>query len=627
MDSGQSNLGKESRRVYRFGEFEVDLHDESIRRGHEKLPINRRTFQVLCLLIERRGEIVTKSEFFENVWNGSFVEDNNLTVAITQLRKVLGDKAKDANFIENIPRKGYRFIGDVERGPTEGDSETTNATKNERPSTQRFLVIGAVISLLIVLSLGFASISGVGGNSMSKISVKQQTIAVMPFKFRDPESEYLTAGLTDGISRSLGRNSALRVSDKKATFALNDYADRPLDAASRLGIENVVFGEVERSDGGLIVIAKMVNVNDPSTVWKRQFRRTEADLFATQQEIVAEIFERLNIDNSGAKPENARDPKALEFYMKGQYYLNRRTEADFQRSVELFKQTVDLDPTFSQAYVGLSEAYTLGAFVEFKFAPGEKNALIRANIQKALDIDPNLGEAYAARAINRCYYDWDFAGAESDYRRAIELVPSNATAHHWYAEFLSMEGRFDESYREYDKAISLDPLSMAVKTDLALAHFYARDYDSAMEMLNKVKSIDPDFLRTDSYVYWIYRVKGEYGNGIDVLERFHRAEISKGNRVDSDYIKSRLFGLRDGLERKGAKGYWEAESRMEKFDAALGAHAYAQLGDKDKAIALLEAAFEKRSSGLVWLKVEPLLDPLRDDPRFADLMTRVGFVK
>jgi DNA-binding winged helix-turn-helix (wHTH) protein/TolB-like protein/Flp pilus assembly protein TadD len=613
--------------IYHFGDFEVDLRDETLRRRDDKLPINRRMFQVLCLLIERRGDIVTKEEFFEEVWDGSFVEDNNLTVTITALRKVLGDRARDSLLIENIPRKGYRFIGDVEfASPEVEESRPSGAASNERPSSRRFLLAAAAILILIVLSLGIANFNGGSGSRILKSPTKQQTIAVLPFKSKGPETEYLASGLTDGISHSLGRNSELRVSDRNSTGDLSVKADQPLDAASELGVENVVVGEVERSDGGLIITARLININDPSGGWKRQFRRTEVELFATQQEIVSELLENLKIDNSGTKSEAAHDPKALELYMKGRYHLNRRAEKDFLRSVELFKQTIDLDPTFAPAYVGLSEAYTLGMFPDPKFAPGEKNALIRAHIQKALDIDPNLGEAYAARAINRCYYDWDFVGAESDYLRAIELVPSNATAHHWYAEFLSMQGRFDESYQEYDKAISLDPLSMAIKTDLALAHFYARDYDGSMELLNKVKAMDPNFLRTENYIFWIHRVRGDYELAINSLERFYLLEPAYGVQEDQREVIGRIVQLRKEFAENGAVGFWHVNSKiLFSQDNYQTSQALAQLGEKDKAFETLEAAIRQRASGLVWLKVDPLLDPLRDDPRFADLMRRVGF--
>ncbi len=611
-------------RFFRFGEFELDVPAESLQKNGEKLNLNRRMFQVLHLLVERSGEIVTKNEFFEKVWDGSFVEDNNLTVTVTALRKVLGDDAKQAKFIETIPRRGYRFIGAVASQSPAGVS--TGILGDVRNEGTRFLLAGAAISILIVLLLAIVGNTGGVSGRNQKNNGKQRTIAVLPFKFRGPESEYLALGLTEGISHSLGRHSELRVSDRNSTFTLNDKVDQPLDAASLLGVENVVVGEVERVDGGVIISARLMKINDPSLVWKRQFRRTDAEVFAAQQEIVSEILDNLEIADSHTKAEAAHEPKAIELYMKGRYYLNRRAEADFQRSVELFKQTIDVDPTFAQAYVGLSEAYTLGSFSNVKFAPGEKNALIRATIQKALDIDPNLGEAYAARAINRCYYDWDFAGTESDYRRAIELVPSNATAHHWYAEFLSMQGRFDESYREYDKAISLDPLSMAIKTDLAVAHFYARDYDVAMELLKKVKAIDPHFLRTENYIFWIHRVKSEYKLAIDSLERFYTMEADNGAREDRQEVMGLIVRLRKQFSENGAVGFWRTNVEVYGQDNYQPSLPIAQLGDKDRAFALLEAAYNERSSGLVWLKVEPLLDPLRNDPRFTDLMTRVGFV-
>lgn len=622
------NLNGDQPKTIRFDEFVLDSSDESLRRNGEKLMINRRMFQVLWLLIERRGEIVTKHEFFDEVWAGSFVEDNNLTVTITALRKALGETAKNARFIENIPRKGYRFIGKAEYDAA-GTAEDVvlGPEHDERNGGKKFLLAGAAISILIVLLLGIVSFSGGLGGKANKVAAKQTAVAVLPFSFRNEESEYLADGISDGLSKSLGRIPALSVSDRNST---NNFKGKEVDlsdAASQLGVETIIRGEVERAGGTLVIIVEAVNVNDPARSWRRQFRRTEAELFGTQQEIVNEILTGLKIGPIDAKPETEHDPKALELYLKARYYLNRRAEVDIQHSTELFKKTIDVDPGFALAYVGLSEAYTLGSFPSVTFAPGEKNSLIRATIQKAIDIDPNVGEAYAARAINRCYYDWDFAGAESDYRKAIELVPSDATAHHWYAEFLSMQGRFDESYREYDKAISLDPLSMAIKTDLALAHFYARDYDGAMEMLQSVKTLDPGFLRTENFISWIHRVRGEFRSAIDSFEHYGLVEADKNRRIDLPLVTSNIAKLRDGFSRNGAKGYWMADSEIYGSDMIQPAFAMAQIGEKDRAFELLNGAFDKRQTGLVWLKVEPLLDPLRSDPRFADLMARVGFVK
>ncbi len=622
-------------RFYRFGEFEVDIVDETLRREGEKVNISPRMFQVLLLLLQRSGEIVTKDEFFEKIWDGAFVEDNNLTVAVRGLRKALQDDAKQARFIENLPRKGYRFIAPVSVGslptvrsrPDDKNVLLTGADPGHVPNSRRpFRKVFAVSALVLIIIISIAAVSYRGyWNTPSAVYARVDSIAILPFKSADPNSEYLADGLTDGIINGLSKLSGARVIDRNSTIQFKGKTIDPARISSDLNVGSIVTGQIEQFDGSLVISAELIDLDGSSRPWKRQFRRTEAELFATQQEIVNELLEYLTPGNSAAKPEAARDPKVFELYMKGQYYLDRRAESDFKLSVGYFKQTIDLDPTFARAYVGLSEAYTLGAFVDLKFAPGEKNALIRATIQKALDIDPNLGEAYASRAINRCYYDWDFAGAESDYRRAIELVPSNATAHHWYAEFLSMQGRFEESYREYDKAISLDPLSMAIKTDLAVAHFYARDYDGSMEMLKKVKTIDPDFLRTESYIFWIHRLRGEYEMAIDCLERFISMEAKNGIREDKKVVMDRINGLRKQLAQNGAAGFWRANSEMYGPDNYQPSLAIAQLGDKDKAFALLEAAFKERSSGLVWLKVEPLLDPLRNDPRFEDLMRRVGF--
>ncbi len=613
--------------IYKFGEFEVDSYDESLRLRGEKLAINRRMFQVMSLLIERRGEIVTKEEFFERVWEGNFVEDNNLTVAITSLRKVLGDSARNFRFIENIPRKGYRFVGEVAvEAPSSLRDPHPDRVPSVPSSSRRFLFAGVGVSIVILLVLGIASFSGNLRTRAVKTAQKQQSIAVLPFKFRSSDSEYLAVGLADGIADSLGSRAELRVSDKNSTVALRDTVDRPVDAALQLGVENVVIGEVELIDQTLIINAELINAPSGSSAWKRQFRRNASEMLTTQQEIVGDLLKSLQVDGSATRMGVASDPKAYELYLKAQYYLDRREEDDIQMSVDLFKQAINIEPQFARAYVGLSEAYTLGAFGNVKFESGEKNALVRGSIQKAIDIDANLGEAYASRAISRCYYDWDFAGAESDYRKAIELEPSNSTAHHWFAEFLSMQGRFEESYSEYEKAEALDPLSTAIKTDSALAHYYARDYDVSAEKLKKTQAVDQKYLRTGSYIFAVYRIRGQYAEAIDALEKFYNAEIENKVRDNRDFVGERIAGLRRGLVSNGQRGYWAAEAKMEQYDACLGAYAYAQLGEREKAFELLDAAFRSRSSGLVWLKVEPLFDPLRDDPRFSDLLRRVGFV-
>jgi tetratricopeptide (TPR) repeat protein len=259
----------------------------------------------------------------------------------------------------------------------------------------------------------------------------------------------------------------------------------------------------------------------------------------------------------------------------------------------------------------------------------EKIALARGAIKRALEIDDSLGEAYASLAINKCYIDWDFAGAESDYVRAVELNPNDATAHHWYAEFLGMQGRFDESFKEYDRAIALDPLSLPIRTDMALNYYYARNYDAAIENLNKAKEIDPDYWRTYEFLSWCFREKGMYEDAAVTIGKRYATQFKRGE-ISSEHfqmLKRYNESLKAGATQSGAKGYWQAELKFQKAGQPpfFVAVAYAKLGDVDNAFAFLEKAYNEHFSGMVWLKVGPELDVLRSDPRYNDLMRRVGF--
>jgi DNA-binding winged helix-turn-helix (wHTH) protein/TolB-like protein len=660
MPTQLEEVGAEASRFCRFGEFELDLAEETLSRSGEKLNINRRMFQVLRLLVERNGEIVTKQEFFDKVWDGSFVEDNNLTVAVTSLRKVLGDNAKQAKYIENIPRKGYRFIAKVTgangtSGPALDDSSATNVqvtdfnrpvtssatfadhaseTKNVSSIRIRKLAAGILIaSLISLLAIGVVGYRGFWRSSPTA-AVGIDSIAILPFSTNNSDSEYLADGLTDGITSDLSRISRIRVIDRSSTFQYKNQSTDPVTAGRELKVRAVVTGQVEQQDIAIVIDVKMIDLVSGQQIWQQQFRRRKGEFFSTQQEISQAILkiavpEMTRQDQSRLTRRQTDDPEAYDLYLKGRYFWNKRTNPDFMRSVELFRAAIDRDPTFARAYVGLADAYSLGGFVQLGISNEEKIALARGAIKRALEIDDTLGEAYASLAINKCYIDWDFPGAESDYVRAIELNPNDATAHHWYAEFLGMQGRFEESFKEYDRAMALDPLSLPIRTDMALNYYYARNYDAAIENLNKAKELDPNYVRTYDFLNLAYREKGMFAEAADAIDRRFTIQSQIGEVPAKDLKQYRAYteSLRSGARREGAPGYWQAELKYQEAGQppSFVAVAYAKLGDKDSAFKFLEKAFNERYSGMVWLKVNPELDSLRSDPRYDDLMRRVGF--
>ena len=345
-------------------------------------------FQVLRLLIERRGEIVSKSEFFEEVWEGGFVEDNNLTVTITSLRKVLGDNAKQARFIENIPRKGYRFVSDVETLTRVAESKTAGriaaleTRQRERPKTWftgRLVAVGAAVILIVIMaivSFGYKEFWPASRPATKPID----SIAVLPFSDPTAENEYLADGLTESIINDVSRITRLRVIDRNSAF---HYKNEPLDAAKagrELNVRVVVSGQVERQGDSFVINVEMFDAESNSQIWRQQFRRRANDLFAIQQEVSEAIAknalsgsEEMEQRRPAKRPTN--DPEAYELYLKGRYHWNKRAEADILRSIELFRAAIDRDPTFAMAYIGLANSYTLGSLSGTGISNDEKIAL------------------------------------------------------------------------------------------------------------------------------------------------------------------------------------------------------------------------------------------------------------
>ena len=598
------------------------------------------------LLVERAGTLVTKQDFFDTVWADTFVEDNSLTVTMTTLRKILGDDYKEPKFIENLPRKGYRFIADVkivDKSPTlptdapfEEKILSAEIDKNKKFTFgNRKILAGicAVCLLLLLMVFGFNYFSIPRLKTVSANQPRIESIAILPFENQHPDTEYLSDGLTENLINGLSELSNLRVISRNSVF---QYKGKSADLAAigrELNVRAVLTGKFIQYGDDLIVSAELIDTRDNKQIWSRHYDRQISDQFGLQQEILREISEILRQPLTGGQQRQIAEratnsPEAFQLYLKGRYFWNKRTGEGFEKAVEFFNQALEKDPTYALAYVGLANCYLSGNFSYTDTYP-KRVAMVEAAMKKALEIDDTLGEAYAVLAINKCFYEWDFAGAEREYKRAIELNPNYATAHHWYAELLAMEGRFDESFAEYRRALELDPLSLAINTDLGMTYYYARQPDLAISHLKKLLEIDTGYARTYLYLGQIYRAENRFEESIAATSKYSTLSgdnLGMGVDVQTSIKRNEMLG--DAFKTSGAQGYWkkmlEFALENKNFEPTHMAKIYAQLGEREKAFELLEKAYTVRSTVLLSLKASPEFDSLRADPRFPDLVRRIG---
>ena len=645
--------------LYRFGEFSLDPQGRVLRRGAETVPLTRKAFDALLLLIQNAGRTVTKDELMETVWPGSVVEESNLTQTIFMVRKAL-DETTDRRYILTVQGQGYQFLVPVREAPVTEAPVTETASgelgvlplgvlpKTEAPvvlstaadehelqlqSHQRSLR-GWKSAVLILAGVVFVVIAGLTTPLWrSRKGPTAQTgrimLAVLPFQnlTGDPAQEYVSDGLTEEMLTQLGDLNPQRLGVIARTSVMH-YKDAhtPLDQIGReLHVQYVLEGSVRRESERVRITAQLIQVKDQTHVWARQYDRELKDLLPLEGEVAREIAEEIQLTFDSRKVagnQSAVPPQSFEgydLYLKGLYFFNKRTPADLRVAVQYFQQATAKDPSYARAYAGLAKGYAIlsayGGSREAEFMPKARGAA-----SKALELDENSSEAHTALALIVQNYDWDWQTSEKEFRRAIELNPNDATAHHWYAEHLMWRGRFDEALEQSERAHQLDPLSLIIAADNGAILYYSRKYDAAIEKWRSVQDMDPVFMRAH-LIEGAYVEKGRFAEALADNEK-QRSTISDGAYWSwRAYIHGRA---RQMTEAHRAIHELLKIEKTTPVDPNAMAQVFAGMGDKDQALAWLEKAYARRSNGLTTLKVDPAYDPLRSDPRFEDLLRRVG---
>jgi TolB-like protein/DNA-binding winged helix-turn-helix (wHTH) protein/tetratricopeptide (TPR) repeat protein len=636
--------------VVRFGTFEVSFQSGEVRKSGLRIRVQQQPMKLLGILLERPGEVVTREELRSQVWpDESFGDfDQALNIAIGKLRSALGDSAENPRFIETLPKRGYRFIADVSvRGADArtnrqpefeaGDSpapehkpERGNMSEGDKlvlPSKRRvWPTLRIIVALALVLTLAILALWRFRSHGGAPTRIR--SLAVLPLDniSGDSSQNYFADGMTDELITDLAQISALRVISRTSVMAYKG-ARKPLpEIARELNVDAVVEGSVLRSGDQVRITAQLIEASTDKHLWSQSYEGELRDTLALQSRVASAIADQIRInltpqEQAALKNVKVVNPQAYESYLKGRYFWNKRTADGLKAALAYFKQAIEEDPKYAQAYSGLADTYALlGDWQYAVMMPEEAFPKAKAAAIKALELDSTLGEAHNSLAFVLDAFDWDLDAGGKEFRRAIELNPGYATAHHWYAWHLSLLGRFDEAIAEMRKAENLDPLSLIINADVAELLVIAHHYDESIAQSRKTIEMDPNFALAHNQLAQAYLQKHMYGEAVPELQRalqlsggsptiianLARAYVASGKRNEA----TRLL---NDLKERSIHGY---------SNGSEIATIYASLGDTDQAMKWLEKAYEERFNPGVLLR--PGFDPLRSDPRFQDLVHRVG---
>jgi len=627
--------------VVRFGAFELDLRVGELRKHGLKLRLQGQPLQVLEILMEHAGDVVSRETLRERLWSAdTFVDfDHGLNNAVARIREALGDSAEEPRFIQTIPRRGYRFLVTAEQAAAASAQTATPQAAAEpqipplvavtRPDRNTWrLGAPAIAAIAIVAAVGIFGLVGASRWWKASRSVSSQVhaIAVLPFTnlAGDPNQEYFADGVTEELITELGKVSALRVISHTSVNRFKGTKDSLQQIARELQVDALVEGVVLREANRVRVTANLVQAFPEKHLWAETYDRDLRNLLDLQSEIARAVADQIKItvtpeERQRLSASQSVDPEAHELLLKGDFYIDKWTEPGFEKATQYFNASLQKDRRNARAYAGLALAYAGMGISDPTAYPKEKAAAL-----EALQLDDTLADAHNALAWAEFTYDWDTTKAESEFRRAIELNPNDSRAHAYYGISLAMLGRIDDSVREVKRTRELDPLSLA-KTSLAWRTYYnARDYAKAIEVLQNAADMDPSFVSAYGRMIPIYEQMGELDKAIEMRERASTFDKGYGN----EFTRQAAL-LRKAYSERGARGYWLQSIQflnVKKYsrDAIFLATDYTRLGMSNEAFRCLESAFNDRVPYLIWdLPANPAFDDLRSDPRYAALLRRL----
>ncbi|HUR99042.1 MAG TPA: winged helix-turn-helix domain-containing protein [Pyrinomonadaceae bacterium] len=620
-------MREEFSEILQFGEFRLDTRRKVLHHGDMTVAMPLKEIQVLSILVRQRGELVTKEELLNEVWEDSYVEESNLSRHIYLLRKTLKELGAADGLIENVPRRGYRFLGEV-RGVEAGEIVLEKHTRTRTmiefqdaavsPSTgrSRHVAVYAVIVLLLFGSIFLGSTYL--GSSAQDPGIS--SVAVLPFRTlgTDQNMSHTGVGLADILTTRLSTIKDLKIRPASAATAFGDQDT--VEAGKLLQVDAVLEGTIVYVGERVRVTARLVRVRDATVVWSGEFDKPRRDELQLQKDLAVQIVPVLAVNLSGLEREAlgriyTQNADAYELYIRGRYEWNRRNTSGIIESQRLFRNAIAADPGFALAYVGLADSLVMS-----QPQVGEVPGLIA----KALELDPNLAEAYATRGFYQMFYEWEWQRAEESFKRSLELNPNYVTGHHWYATLLAIKGETAAAKSEMRAALDLNPLSHNLLADFGQLHYFSGEYAEAEKFCLKALELDPDFAFAHEYLHNIYLKTGEYEKA--VLEIAKADAINGAFPGDVQKLGEPMGKFGPAFRKSGINGYLETRypgtpTSPESFYLYATKHALA--GDNATALDYLEKATDARMFLSAFVKADPVFARLRGEPRYQQILRKM----
>ncbi len=628
---------------YFFEDFQIDSARKLLLRlpEGEAVALTRKAFQVLLVLVENRGKLLTKDDLMKQVWQDIFVEEANLTQTISVLRKILGENPNQHRFIVTETGKGYRFVAQVkelnggeltnqadftENAIVESPKEIVVSQKSNYRKTYLF-AFGGILTVFLIIGVYYFWKKNEAQISQPLSAKEVKAIAVLPFRNieSDKENQLLGIGMADAVITKLSHIKGIVVRQTKSVMRYADTTPEAIKVGREINVDAILEGNIQKADRRIRVSVRLYRVSDGALLWAETIDERDTDIFALQDSISEKVAKSLSLElntdeRDKLKRRYTENIEAYQLYNKGRFFWNNRSTEDLRKSIAFFEQAISKDENYALALSGLAESYVLLHL----FSPNQdREVFLKAKqaAEKALNLDENLAEARTALAMYKAQQEWDWEGAELEFKRAVAANPSYATAHQTFGEFLGFMGRTDESIAEVEKAFELDPLSLSTNTARAFPYLAAERYDEVIEKLKPALELEANFPLALYYLGRSYAGKGFYK---EAIREYQKAIQNSGG--SSFFATAMIYALtKDGQKKEAEKKFDELlkSSQHQPISNYVLARGFAALGDKEKALEKLEQAFQERDGLMHVIKVDPNFDELRGELRFQELLKKM----